>query len=482
LVLAVAEPAAACSSCGLGTLHRGLASFTSPGVATGPAAPANGNLPQSVWLDFSQAVPGTFDDAAARRQVRDGLTDLYRGFDIAFTLDQPAEPHTRLAYDGRGLGGLVFTGLDFRNQRADDVAVTGTNGLQNEPVARRVNYAVNVGGHEIGHTLGLRHADAFGPIGSGVPDLIAGINDTPLAELFGPTFPGPRGAVNFGQNTLSTPAIGGSLATFLAQRTNLSERSIIKLQYTAQGQPAAEAGDGVTQLDMAFLDALNTRPSGGSPYLPAKAAGAIGRIDALDDVDVYTFNAKAGELLSVEFLSSTLFHRLDTADGAVRVLDESGQPIDYYGTPAAGENGFGTSDPWLLDLVAPADGQYFVEVSTNNLRLDDATGDYELLITAFGTGRTPGDANGDGVVNLADFGILRANFGDAARFSGGDFNGDLLVNLTDFGILRANFGTDNTAAIDTWRASIPEPAGLAILGLVAVVLGRLHCNSRRGGV
>jgi hypothetical protein len=52
----------------------------------------------------------------------------------------------------------------------------------------------------------------------------------------------------------------------------------------------------------------------------------------------------------------------------------------------------------------------------------------------------PGDANGDGLVNLADFGILRANFGTGSLFSQGDFNRDGIVNLADFGILRANFG------------------------------------------
>ncbi|MEM7807306.1 MAG: S8 family serine peptidase, partial [Planctomycetota bacterium] len=54
-----------------------------------------------------------------------------------------------------------------------------------------------------------------------------------------------------------------------------------------------------------------------------------------------------------------------------------------------------------------------------------------------------GDANRDRTVDLADFGILRANFGSgiAARFSEGDFNYDGTVDLADFGILRASFGT-----------------------------------------
>ncbi len=53
-----------------------------------------------------------------------------------------------------------------------------------------------------------------------------------------------------------------------------------------------------------------------------------------------------------------------------------------------------------------------------------------------------GDANRDRVVNLADFGILRANFGSStgSLFSQGDFNYDGDVNLADFGLLRASFG------------------------------------------
>ena len=52
-----------------------------------------------------------------------------------------------------------------------------------------------------------------------------------------------------------------------------------------------------------------------------------------------------------------------------------------------------------------------------------------------------GDANRDGRVNLADFGILRANFGRRdATFSLADFNYDGTVTLADFGILRGNFG------------------------------------------
>lgn len=52
-----------------------------------------------------------------------------------------------------------------------------------------------------------------------------------------------------------------------------------------------------------------------------------------------------------------------------------------------------------------------------------------------------GDANHDGFVNLSDFNILAANFGQSPRtFSQGDFSYDGLVNLNDFNILAARFG------------------------------------------
>ncbi|MEM1011703.1 MAG: dockerin type I domain-containing protein, partial [Planctomycetota bacterium] len=89
----------------------------------------------------------------------------------------------------------------------------------------------------------------------------------------------------------------------------------------------------------------------------------------------------------------------------------------------------------------------------------------------------PGDANGDGTVDLADFGILRANFGTSmSTFEMGDFNGDGNVDLADFGILRANFGAtsgSDIAALDAWYVTVvPEPTTLALAGLGGLALLR----------
>ncbi|MFO0896608.1 MAG: PEP-CTERM sorting domain-containing protein [Pirellulales bacterium] len=78
----------------------------------------------------------------------------------------------------------------------------------------------------------------------------------------------------------------------------------------------------------------------------------------------------------------------------------------------------------------------------------------------------PGDANRDGKVDLADFGILKDHFGQSpADWSAGDFDASGAVDLSDFGLLKANFGTTGVAAV-------PEPATWTlVLTGVAAFLG-----------
>ena len=87
-----------------------------------------------------------------------------------------------------------------------------------------------------------------------------------------------------------------------------------------------------------------------------------------------------------------------------------------------------------------------------------------------------GDADLDGAVTIADFAVLRANFGgDAAYFTTGDFDGDGGVTIADFALLRANFGgsVGEAAGLDAWAAAaVPEPAGLALLAAGGLGLAR----------
>jgi hypothetical protein len=109
----------------------------------------------------------------------------------------------------------------------------------------------------------------------------------------------------------------------------------------------------------------------------------------------------------------------------------------------------------------------------------------------------PGDANGDGMVDVGDLGILAANYGGTHKtWPLGDFNKDGSVDVGDLGILAAHYGQGSaqalnfsddyaktfgtTAADDTEEQTLnsslcnalglPLIAALALMGLMLVKL------------
>jgi hypothetical protein len=89
--------------------------------------------------------------------------------------------------------------------------------------------------------------------------------------------------------------------------------------------------------------------------------------------------------------------------------------------------------------------------------------------------RLPGDANLDGQVNLSDFGILKAHFGQTpADWSTGDFDSSGAVDLSDFGLLKANFGTQGARAVPEPSAGVLFAAG--VLSAVAIFVARRGCG------
>ncbi len=85
--------------------------------------------------------------------------------------------------------------------------------------------------------------------------------------------------------------------------------------------------------------------------------------------------------------------------------------------------------------------------------------------------RHPGDANGDGMVNLADLQILGDNWqSTTASWAEADFTGDGSVNLADLQILGDNWGYGVSADLSFDEAlasvAIPEPISLAMFSLL----------------
>ena len=107
-----------------------------------------------------------------------------------------------------------------------------------------------------------------------------------------------------------------------------------------------------------------------------------------------------------------------------------------------------TFNPWANEITFQFPGYPGGVLPNGNYRATlpagsqlDAAGNPTVAAAVFEFYVLAGDTNRDRVVNLADFGRLRQNFGGRAKvFSEGDLNYDGLVNLADFGILRANFG------------------------------------------
>jgi hypothetical protein len=73
---------------------------------------------------------------------------------------------------------------------------------------------------------------------------------------------------------------------------------------------------------------------------------------------------------------------------------------------------------------------------------------------------TPGDANGDGAVNVSDLSLLAANYGvtSGATWGMGDFTGDGAVNVSDLSLLAANYGTGSTSTL-SWADAYAQAFG-----------------------
>ncbi len=234
--------------------------------------------------------------------------------------------------------------------------------------------------HEVGHLLGLRHQDSFGPIGFG-------INITPGIDGFKPAYAGPVGAIETFNHISSSPASVGS--TRFDDLTDLyfGEREIIKL-VAAMSEPADVTTTENTALHssisnaqpitLATLELPNTIARGlnSGDTLSAAYLSVLGRIDVLSDgnggliseSDFYSFTAKAGDVFTFEVMSNSIAafgsRANDFIDSILRVYSADGQLVPYYGGFAVNDDMFEPTDSALFDLIIPSDGTYYIEVDT----------------------------------------------------------------------------------------------------------------------
>ena len=374
--------------------RRRPAAFLCAAVAAALLLPAPARADQLVLLDFDSGTDGSRAYAAAERTaVRDRMAGHYAPFDVRFTLADPGtgEAFSTITFNAGDTGGLA-RGIDFRNLVADDTAVVNVDGIvgPNASSGEFVNASANIGSHELGHLLGLRHHDSFGPIGSGIAPTVP-------TSSFRPAYRGPTAADETPDHLMASPASVGSSVQDLQGEQFFSERSAIKLSIAEDPAFAviAEAAGARNTLATAQLVELATRVVPNSILqgvnagmrLVADVAVVAGSLAAAGEVDLYAFDAAAGDLLNVELMSGSIAASRRQAgpgwaafDTFVRLRDAAGNFVTYFNGDAVNDDGLEGFDSYLLDLTLPTDGRYYLEVdSFNNSR----AGDYELYFHTF---------------------------------------------------------------------------------------------------
>ncbi|MFI5381062.1 MAG: pre-peptidase C-terminal domain-containing protein, partial [Tepidisphaerales bacterium] len=123
---------------------------------------------------------------------------------------------------------------------------------------------------------------------------------------------------------------------------------------------------------------------------PLDASGtASGNIsDAANQIDTYSFQATAGQNYSVQINTTTL------ADGSVSIVDQDGvSQLD-------GAEAIGTGTSGSVVWQAPADGTYYLQVSSGD---GQSTGTYSVSVSvAPAPVATPLDPSGTASGNISD--------------------------------------------------------------------------------
>src|SRR5262249_34581270 len=208
-----------------------------------------------------------------------------------------------------------------------------------------------------------------GPPGFGIAPLPA------ASDLFSPPYPGPQGAFETYTHIIASPAAVGLTIADAANGTgHLGEREAIALAMIRGGVVLNEAdlagtvnsaGQQVKALgELPALAVPNPVSSGfnAGKVLDVAAIDVVGHIgvnaDGSSQKDYYSFQGLAGDLITLDVMSSALTRYAGHYfDAYVRVFGPDGSLV------ASNDDQFEPSDALLLDLRLPQNGTYTVEVS-----------------------------------------------------------------------------------------------------------------------
>lgn len=392
-----------------------------------------GGLPTFPVCFTNGAVFGVFNDYVYSPEERDIIQDRiaadYAKFNYKFTQVEPSvgEYSTLLiglndapldCSQGSNIqltpnGGLSILfgqaeNIDFRNQSKTDAAfvdaslwaflaqldaLAGTNNLGNlsgipttpDTIAEvlslaTINQTSNTSAHELGHIQGLRHHDAIGAPGDGLPT--SGIPDP---NDFIPVFEGPQDA---SETPLHTMASGASVGLTLTGSTItdrfFSERSAVKLAIARNAERVLEEDFFETSfwgkkrpriMPLLPFFVPNTLVEGENAGKRLDADGLViaGEIAEVGEVDEYLFFGKKGKFVNIEMVSFSDLRFANPVIGAMKL-----SKVNWDGTRtevASNIQTFEPFDPLIFDQELPETGVYVIEVDAPNIVYIDQTGD-----------------------------------------------------------------------------------------------------------
>jgi len=361
---------------------------------------------QQVVLDFDSGTDGSINyTQPIRDAIQAEMTAHYQEFGVTFAQAPfSTGPFSTIFFNTGGPGGLA-EGIDFRNLNLADNAVVNVDGIATGSAQSIIDASANIGSHELGHLLGLRHGDAFGPIGQGLSPT------GPGTTAYLPTYPGPTLAGESVNHIMASPAsIGVGVDSGQAWH---SERAAVKLQFAGDGAVITEAAgpnntivtaQPITLSSIVVPNTIVTGSNAGLGNFAVDAVVVAGELEAAGDIDMYEFTASEGDLLNFEVISEAIGDRLgSTADTQISIRNAVGTLIPYFGSAAFNDDEFETLDSILIDLTIPADGTYYFQV--NAFSVGD-TGEYELFAYRF-NGAVPEPATVALVLAAAVLGATR---------------------------------------------------------------------------
>jgi Dockerin type I domain len=278
------------------------------------------------------------------------------------------------------LGGLEVA-TPFNENFMEQLPEDGQqNAGASKPAATSANFvalSAKIAAHELAHLLGLRHYDAFGPIGFG-------IHSPPGIVEFKPEYQGPSGAFETVDHLIGSPASIGSSRFNDVGQLFFGEREAVKIAI-AMSDPALveidEENADHSQLSqpqalkLANVSVPNTLAKGlnSEKDFRVKAARVSGSIQldrtGISQSDYYSFAADAGDIVTIEVASQALRRYRQSGamgwiDSVVRLYNNTGQLVQQFGRDAVNDDEFESSDSLLMDVTLPTRGVFILEVDT----------------------------------------------------------------------------------------------------------------------